>query len=314
LRALSDRGKPKGRFIPVQAAARTGGQHPSGCRRRYAFAGVSARRSGPIGLGRALTMREALLTQSMLPVTNDECALFLDFDGTLVDIAERPDAVVLDPALPGVLTRLEERLGGALAIISGRPINFLDGQFGASLFDTAGLHGLEHRIAGRLMLCDPDDHPDLRAAIERLEEVVASKPGVLIEDKGCSVAVHWRQAPQEKDFALATAHAAVEALGGNYRVQHGKAVAEILPAAAGKGKVIERFLQQAPYAGRRPIFAGDDLTDENGFKAVNAHGGLSIRIGGGETVARMRLPTPAALRQALFAWASGGSLPFAWDV
>jgi trehalose 6-phosphate phosphatase len=90
-------------------------------------------------------------------------------------------------------------------------------------------------------------------------------------------------------------------------------VAEILPAAAGKGKVIERFLQQAPYAGRRPIFAGDDLTDENGFEAVNAHDGLSIRIGGGETVARMRLPTPAALRQALSAWASEGSLPFAWD-
>ncbi len=242
------------------------------------------------------------------------CALFLDFDGTLVDIVERPDAVAVDPALPDALLRLQERLGGALAIISGRPIAFLDPHLAPHRFDIAGLHGLEHRIGGRLFLCDPAEHPALREMVGRLAETVAQKPGILIEDKGCSVAIHWRLAPQEKDFALSAAQGAVEALGAGYRVQYGKAVAEILPAAAGKGKVIERFLQQAPYAGRRPIFAGDDLTDENGFMAVNAHGGLSIRIGGGETVARMRLPTPAALRQALFAWASGGSLPFAWDV
>jgi trehalose 6-phosphate phosphatase len=146
--------------------------------------------------------------------------------------------------------------------------------------------------------------------VERLGDIVAQKPGILIEDKGCSVAIHWRLAPQERDFALATARAAVEALGADYRVQYGKAVAEILPAAAGKGKVIERFLQQAPYRGRRPVFAGDDLTDENGFKTVNAHDGLSVRIGAGETVAAARLGTPADLRHSLSVWASEGSLPF----
>jgi len=241
-------------------------------------------------------------------------ALFLDFDGTLVDIVERPDAVVVDPALPEVLLRLRERLDGALAIVSGRPIAFLDRHLGPHRFDIAGLHGLEHRIGGRLVLCDPDDHPRLRVLVERLSKAVAPKPGILIEDKGCSVAIHWRLAPQEEDFALDLARAGIRALTGHYHLQHGKAVAEILPVMAGKGKVIERFLQQAPYEGRRPIFAGDDRTDENGFKTVNAHDGLSIRIGGGETIARMRLPTPAALRQALFAWASEGSLPFAWDV
>ena len=244
---------------------------------------------------------------------NESCALFLDFDGTLVDIVERPDAVTVDPALPDVLLRLQERLGGALAIVSGRPIAFLDPHFAPHRFDIAGLHGLEHRIGGRLFLCDPDEHPALRELVGRLTDTVAQKPGILIEDKGCSVAIHWRLAPQEKDFALATARAAIEALGGEYRVQYGKAVAEILPAAAGKGKVIERFLHQAPYAGRRPIFAGDDLTDENGFKTVNAHDGLSIRIGEGETIARLRLGAPSALRHALSAWASEGSLPFAWD-
>ena len=237
-------------------------------------------------------------------------ALFLDFDGTLVDIVERPDAVTVDPALPEVLLRLQERLDGALAIVSGRPITFLDPHFAPHRFDIAGLHGLEHRIGGRLILCNPADHPALRELVGRLPEAVAAKPGILIEDKGCSVAIHWRLAPQHRDFALATARSAIEALGADYRIQYGKAVAEILPAAAGKGKVIERFLQQPPYAGRRPVFAGDDLTDENGFKAVNAHDGLSIRIGEGETVARLRLATPAALRHSLSEWASEGSPPF----
>lgn len=237
-------------------------------------------------------------------------ALFLDFDGTLVDIVDRPDAVAVDPALPEILQRLEQRLGGALAIVSGRPIDFLDGHFLPRTFDMAGLHGLEQRIAGELHLCDPDEHPQLRRMVGRLKEAVTGKTGVLIEDKGCSVAIHWRLAPQEKDFALTTARAAAEALGSDYRLQHGKSVAEILPSAAGKGKVIERFLQSAPYKGRRPVFVGDDLTDENGFKTVNARGGLSIRIGAGETIAKVRLGTPADLRHCLSTWASDGSLPF----
>jgi len=240
-------------------------------------------------------------------------ALFLDFDGTLVDIVERPDAVTVDPALPEVLLRLQEGLGGALAIVSGRPVAFLDRHFQPHRFDMAGLHGLEQRIAGNLHLCDPEELPELRRMVGRLQEVVADKAGVLVEDKGCSVALHWRLAPQEKEFALATAHAAVEALGSEYRLQHGKAVAEILPSAAGKGKVIERFMDSAPYKGRRPIFVGDDLTDENGFRTVNALGGLSIRIGAGETIAKVRLGTPADLRHSLSRWASDGSLPFNVD-
>ena len=258
-------------------------------------------------------MREKPSNQVLTSLKGEDYALFLDFDGTLVDIVERPEAVAVDPALPEILVRLQERLGGALAIISGRPIAFLDRHFLPHQLDIAGLHGLEHRIGGQLYLCDPEEHPRLRETVGRLGETVASKPGVLIEDKGCSVAIHWRLAPQEKDFALATARAAAEALGHEYRVQYGKAVAEILPASAGKGKVIKKFLQQAPYKGRLPIFAGDDLTDENGFKTVNAHGGLSVRIGDGETIAQVRLATPAALRHALSEWASEGKLPFNWN-
>ncbi len=255
-------------------------------------------------------MHDALAQES----TGEQAyALFLDFDGTLVDIVERPEAVAVEPDLPDILLRLQERLGGALAIVSGRPVSFLDHHLKPYRFDMAGLHGLEQRIAGDLHLCDPDDHPQLRRMIGRLKDVVADKAGILIEDKGCSVAIHWRLAPQEKEFALSTAHAAVEALGSEYRLQHGKAVAEILPSAAGKGKVIESFLQAAPYKGRRPIFVGDDLTDENGFKAVNARGGLSVRIGAGETIAKIRLGTPADLRHCLSTWASDGSFPFNVD-
>lgn len=243
----------------------------------------------------------------------DRYALFLDFDGTLVDIVERPDAVIVDPALPDTLKTLQQKLGGALAIVSGRPIAFLDRHFLPHQFDMAGLHGLEQRIAGELCLCDPEEHPQLRRMVGRLSEAVAGKAGVLIEDKGCSVAIHWRLAPQEKDFALATAQAAIEALGSEYRLQNGKAVAEILPSAAGKGKVIESFLHSAPFKGRQPIFVGDDLTDENGFKAVNALGGLSIRIGAGETIAKVRLGTPADLRHCLSTWASDGFFPFNVD-
>ncbi|QFU17767.1 trehalose-phosphatase [Microvirga thermotolerans] len=255
-------------------------------------------------------MAEALLRRSPQPEAEESWALFLDFDGTLVDIVERPEAVFVDPALPGILAELETRLGGALAIVSGRPISFLDRRLGGHRFDIAGLHGLEHRIGGQLFLCDPDEHPRLREMVDRLAGVFSSKPGILIEDKGCSVAIHWRLAPIERDFVHATVHAALEALGSDYRVQFGKAVAEILPAAAGKGKVIEKFLVQPPYRGRRPIFIGDDLTDENGFRAVNALGGYSVRIGPGETVARERLGSPAELRHSLALWAEQGSIPF----
>jgi trehalose 6-phosphate phosphatase len=238
-------------------------------------------------------------------------ALFLDFDGTLVDIAERPDEVRVDPALPPALDRLQQRLDGALALVSGRPIAFLDQRFSPFRFDAAGLHGIEHRLAGRLSPCNPDDHPVLRAEVARLVEATIAHPGLLIEDKGCSVAVHWRIVPHLAEFARTLAQRAADALGADYRIQYGKAVAEILPAASGKGRVIETFLREAPYRGRTPIFIGDDLTDEQGFEAVNAAGGLSVRIGAGETAARQRLETPAMLREKLLSWAKTGEVSLA---
>jgi trehalose 6-phosphate phosphatase len=233
-------------------------------------------------------------------------ALFLDFDGTLVEIVDRPDAVLVDPALPETLARLRERLGGALALVSGRSVATLDGFLAPFAGDAAGLHGVEYRVGGRFFPCDPGAHPALRRGVERLHEAVAGWPGVLVEDKGCSVALHWRLAPDQAEDARALMMALAAELGAAYRIQAGKAVAEILPASSGKGPVIARLMEEAPYRGRRPVFVGDDLTDENGFAVVNALGGLSIRVGGGDTIAAARLPDPAALRAALPRWAELG--------
>jgi trehalose 6-phosphate phosphatase len=239
---------------------------------------------------------------------NGDCALFLDFDGTLVEIAERPEAVVVAPDLPDTLAALRDRLGGALALVSGRSISTLDGFLGPHHFDAAGLHGVEHRLRGRLAPCRPEEHPKLRALIEAMPQRLPRHPGVLIEDKGCSVGLHWRLAPElEEDLTKLVAEMAA-AVRPEYRLQLGKAVAEILPARASKGGIIDYFLDQPPFAERTAVFVGDDLTDELGFAVVNRRDGISIRVGKGPTIAQRRVETPAELRRCLSEWAREGRI------
>ena len=245
-----------------------------------------------------------------MAASSDNWALFLDFDGTLVDIVDRPDAVVVEPGLTDALVRLRDRLEGALALVSGREIKVLDGFLHAQKLDAAGMHGLEHRIAGVYRGCRPEDHPRLREGVEALKRRFGSEPGILIEDKGCTVALHWRLVPERAEEVGGAAQALAQSLGSEYRLQQGKAVAEILPASAGKGKVIARFLEEAPYRGRRPVFIGDDLTDEHGFVTVNGVGGLSVRVGPGDSIANRRLASPAELRRRLFDWADGEAIGF----
>jgi trehalose 6-phosphate phosphatase len=238
-------------------------------------------------------------------------ALFLDFDGTLAEIVERPDAVAVDPALPGQLAALRDRFGGALALVSGRAVATLDGFLAPYRGDAAGLHGVERRVGGRFFGCEPDAHPALRAGVAQLKLAVAAWEGVIVEDKGCSVALHWRLAPDHAAESHALMLRLADTLGADYRLQAGKAVAEILPASAGKGGVIARLMEEAPYRGRRPVFVGDDLTDEDGFAVVNAMGGLSVRVGAGETIAAVRLESPAAVRAALPRWIERGFVDLA---
>ncbi|MCJ2133424.1 trehalose-phosphatase [Methylobacterium sp. J-026] len=237
-----------------------------------------------------------------------DIALFLDFDGTLAEIAPRPDAVVVEPGLVATLERLRGRLGGALAIVTGRPVSVIDGFLAPSRLDAAGLHGVERRLGGAVTGGRAEDHPDLRRQVARLQAESATLADVLIEDKGASVAVHWRLAsPDDAERAEALVKAAAEGLGGAYRLQLGKAVGEIVPAQATKAHAIRAFMAEAPYAGRTPVFFGDDRTDEIAFASVNADGGIAVRVGDGDTVAGRRLPDPAAVRALLQDWAERGA-------
>jgi trehalose 6-phosphate phosphatase len=238
-----------------------------------------------------------------------DIALFLDFDGTLAEIAPRPDAVQVEPGLVEALERLSDRLGGALAIVTGRPVSVIDGFLAPSHLDAAGLHGVERRVGGALSGGRAEDHPELRRQVERLHTESRGFDNVLIEDKGASVAVHWRLAnPEDAGRAEALVRDAAEALGGAYRLQLGKAVGEIVPAQANKAHAIRAFLEQAPYAGRRPVFFGDDRTDEIAFASVEEDGGIAVRVGDGDTVASRRLPDPAAVRALLRDWAERGTI------
>lgn len=229
-------------------------------------------------------------------------ALFLDIDGTLLDFAARPDAVVVDPALPPLLHRLRERLDRALALVSGRPLEQIDALFGWH-GPAAGLHGAELRHAsGRI-----ERHIGDRAHIARLmreaRRLTATLPGVFVEDKRDAFALHFRNAP---DFADAVQYVATElarAAGGDYEMLPGHAVFEIKPRGANKGRALDALMREAPFAGRMPWVIGDDVTDEHAFAAAIAHGGAAIRVGAlRQTQARFALETPRAVRDWLAAF------------
>ncbi len=230
-------------------------------------------------------------------------ALFLDFDGTLADIALRPEHVLVPPELPTLLMRLRDRFDGALAIVTGRPLEVIDRLLLPFCGDTIGSHGLEQRLEGVAEGCRAERHPELRRAARQLEAVTAALPGVRLEDKGCSIALHWREVPEREEAVRAELSNLVSDLGGDYRVQFGKSVAEILPAFAEKGTAISQFMMTPMYCERRPIFIGDDLTDESGFETVNAYGGISIKVGEGPTRAQRRVPSPTLVRQMLATFA-----------
>ncbi len=234
-------------------------------------------------------------------------ALFLDFDGTLVEIAPLPDAVKLDRRIGPALETLRARLGGALALVSGRPIPVLDDFFAPSRFDIAGLHGAQIRLDDEIR--SQLDAPDtLRRATRELVQFANSQVGIIVEDKRISVALHWRLAPQLKDEALALLDRLAAEIGPAIRLQKGKSVAELVPAGASKGGAIAWLMATPRYAGRCPVFIGDDDTDEAGFETVNTLGGLSIRIGAGESCASRRIASPTELISLLLAASERGSL------
>lgn len=238
----------------------------------------------------------------MLPEPQSDWALFLDVDGTLVEIAETPDGVEPDKRLPRVLTEISRILDGAVALISGRPVETLDMFFAPLRIPSAGLHGLEYRDADGVMHRPPIS-PSIRAATEAAREFADGHPDVLIEDKGTTVALHYRQNPALERDVVAFGEAQVRRFA-DIQLQLGKMVVELRPNGNDKGSAIRRFMEMPPFEGRTPVFIGDDVTDEAGFKVVNDLGGHSIRVGNGfPTAARFQIADVASLHQWLLAWA-----------
>jgi len=221
------------------------------------------------------------------------CALFLDFDGTMVDIAPQPEAVHVPQPLIAHLTWLQGYLEGAVAVISGRPIEQIDSFLRPLKLPVSGVHGAERRGAdGAMTLLST--HP-LDAVEQAATALAAQHPGLLVENKRGSIALHYRQAPQLEQLCVDAMQQAVEDSPG-LTLLRGKMVVEAKPGGASKGRAIDAFMKEAQFAGRTPLFIGDDFTDEVGFSTVQRAGGLGIKVGEGTTVAWQRLPNPAALR------------------
>jgi trehalose 6-phosphate phosphatase len=219
-------------------------------------------------------------------------ALFLDFDGTLVDIAASPGQVRVDPDVPRLLGALSELLGGAVAILSGRPVDELAHFLAPFAGTLVGQHGLERRGAdGRATAWSVA--PALVRVRGILAEFAARSDGVVLEDKGATLSLHFRQAPERAAECRAAARCAVDASGGAFDVTEGKMVIEFVPEGGGKGGAIAGLLVEPPFKGRIPVFVGDDSADEEGFRVVHRLGGVSIHVGGGVTAARYRLASAA---------------------
>jgi trehalose 6-phosphate phosphatase len=224
------------------------------------------------------------------------CALFLDFDGTLVDIAPQPEDVIVPPALIATLERIHAYLGGAVSLISGRPIEQIDAFLKPLTLPAAGVHGAERRGPdGQMSFLNT--HPlDVveRTALQLTEQ----QPRLRVELKRGSVALHYRQAPELEALCLEAMQQAVEQSPG-LTLLRGKMVVEAKPGGASKGAAIEAFMAEPPFAGRTPVFVGDDITDEVGFSTVQRMQGIGIKIGDGPSVAWQRIASPALFRQQL---------------
>jgi trehalose 6-phosphate phosphatase len=205
--------------------------------------------------------------------------LFLDIDGTLLDIAPTPDSVIVDPALLDLLRRLERACEGAIALITGRPIVAVDALFAPLQLPVAGVHGFERRNAQGHYFRPGFVGTGLGQLRSEVTALAQSLHGVLLEDKGCAFALHYRQAPNlEETIRLRLAHL-VSATLPAFELLDGDHVVEIKPIEHDKSSAIEAFMQEEPFSGRMPVFIGDDTTDLDGFAAMKRFNGLAIAVG-----------------------------------
>ena len=231
----------------------------------------------------------------------DHCAVFLDFDGTLLNLEERPDQVVADGCLLYLLDELYVATAGATAVISGRSMENLDALLAPLRLPLAGVHGAERRRADGAV-----EKVGIPATLVwhtrvALRMRLRGYPGLLVEDKGCAFAVHYRGAGAQVATRLRVDMQALElASGGVFELLEGREVFELRPRTCDKGVALASFMSEPPFAGRFPIFIGDDQTDLAGFEAVDRLHGMAIAVGPRVT-APWWLPDPAAVR----AWLRG---------
>ncbi|KND57948.1 Trehalose-6-phosphate phosphatase [Candidatus Paraburkholderia schumanniana] len=218
-----------------------------------------------------------------------ETAFFFDFDGTLVELASTPDSIFVPRSVPDILAALRRATNGAVAVVSGRGIDNIDSFLQMSDLPVAGMHGAERRNSnGDVQRIGFNDARLLRME-HKLEQVVSAHPGMLLEIKGAALALHYRNAPDRERTARVATERLVQQYEDAYVLQPGKMVYEIKPKDVDKGRAIRAYMGEPPFTGRRPVFIGDDLTDEKGFAVVNEFDGLSVKIGPGDTVARARI-------------------------
>ena len=229
-----------------------------------------------------------------------DLCLFLDVDGTLIELAETPFDAHAGADLKRLLGDVSARLCGAVALVSGRSIGYLDQLFAPLRLPSAGLHGVERRSASGAMHGASFNDLQLSSTRAALAALAQQHPGVLLEDKGRTLAIHYRLAPHlAADIGDAVTVLAA-ALEPQFHVQHGSMMLEIKPRRFNKGNSVKEFMHEPPFSGRRPVYIGDDLTDLDGFRAADDLGGVSIAVGD-RVQARCHLSDPAAVH----AWLRG---------
>lgn len=237
-------------------------------------------------------------------------AILLDVDGTLLDIAPTPDKIRVPVSLLGVLTELRNRTGGALALISGRPLAELDRIFAPLKLPAIGGHGAELRLQdsgdGEARQADPLDD----ALREKLINIAKVAPGIVIEDKGYAIALHYRLAPDlermlHKEVAAICARAAPK----DVQMLHGKAVIEVKSAQFNKGTAVRELMTHAPFKGRQPVFVGDDITDEDVFAVLPELNGLGLPVGRSMHEVEAAFASPSDVRAWLARLLNGKGVP-----
>lgn len=239
-------------------------------------AGAFAQRNQPDAAAGTIDVEADTLRplRSMLPV-----ALFLDIDGTLLEIVDRPESVVVPPGLPVIIERVARCLGGAVALVSGRSIGDIDRLLAPLNLPASGQHGSEMRMLGGGPVIARQTQSIPLGLRMKIAEVAAAIPGVQVEDKGQTIAVHYRRAPHVSYILKPRLMSLVAASGMDLLLIHGRKVLEVRDARISKGTAVRDFMRLPPFVGRTPVFIGDDISDEDGFVAVESLGGTALPVG-----------------------------------